>query len=61
MKSNHQGRVGLASAKPDPPSGARRGEPPLRQNFLGKFLSARTFFVFFDYFDGGILKTTEYT
>jgi hypothetical protein len=33
-KSNHQGRVSLASAKPDPPSGARRGEPPLlRQNF----------------------------
>jgi hypothetical protein len=30
MKSNHQGRVGLASTKADPPSGARRGEPPLR-------------------------------
>jgi hypothetical protein len=36
MKSNHQGRVGLASAKPDPPLGARRGEPPLRQNFPWK-------------------------
>jgi hypothetical protein len=36
MKSNHQGRVSLASAKPDPPSGARRGEPPLRQNFPRK-------------------------
>jgi hypothetical protein len=35
-KSNHQGRVSLASAKPDPPSGARRGEPPLRQNFPWK-------------------------
>jgi hypothetical protein len=35
-KSNHQGRVSLASAKPDPPSGARRGEPPLRQNFPQK-------------------------
>jgi hypothetical protein len=35
-KSNHQGRVRLASAKPDPPSGARRGEPPLRQNFPRK-------------------------
>jgi hypothetical protein len=35
-KSNHQGRVNLASAKPDPPSGARRGEPPLRQNFPRK-------------------------
>jgi hypothetical protein len=60
-KSNHQGRVSLASAKPDPPSGARRGEPPLRQNFLGKSLSARTYFVLFDYFESGILKTTEYT
>jgi hypothetical protein len=35
-KSNHQGRVSLASAKPDPPSGARRGESPLRQNFPWK-------------------------
>jgi hypothetical protein len=35
-KSNHQGRVSLASAKPDPPSGARRGAPPLRQNFPRK-------------------------
>jgi hypothetical protein len=35
-KSNHQGRVNLASAKSDPPSGARRGEPPLRQNFPRK-------------------------
>jgi hypothetical protein len=36
IKSNHQARVSLASAKPDPPSGARRGEPPLRQNFPRK-------------------------
>jgi hypothetical protein len=36
IKSNHQGRVSLASAKLDPPSGARRGEPPLRQNFPRK-------------------------
>jgi hypothetical protein len=36
IKSNHQGRVNLASAKPDPPSGARRGEPPLHQNFPRK-------------------------
>jgi hypothetical protein len=36
MKSNHQGRVSLASAKPDPPSGARWGEPPPRQKFLRK-------------------------
>jgi hypothetical protein len=36
MKSNHQVRVSLASAKPDPPSGARREEPPPRQNFPRK-------------------------
>jgi hypothetical protein len=36
IKSNHQGRVSLASAKPDPHSGARREEPPLRQNFPRK-------------------------
>jgi hypothetical protein len=36
IKPNHQGRVSLTSAKPDPPSGARRGEPPLRQNFPRK-------------------------
>jgi hypothetical protein len=35
-KSNHQGRVSLASVESDPPSGARRGEPPLRQNFPWK-------------------------
>jgi hypothetical protein len=28
IKSNRQGRVSLASAKPDPPSGARRGGTP---------------------------------
>jgi hypothetical protein len=65
IKSNHQGRVSLASTKPDPPSGARRGEPPRNplciKIFLGKSLSARTSFVLFDYFDSGILKTTEYT
>jgi hypothetical protein len=36
IKCNHQGRVSLASTKPNPPSGARRGEPPLRQNFPQK-------------------------
>jgi hypothetical protein len=41
-KSNRQGRIGLASAKIEPPSGARRGEPPLRQNFPRKsFLPKR--------------------
>jgi hypothetical protein len=43
-ESNYQGRVSLASAKLDPPSGARRGEPPLRQNFPRKNFSAETIF-----------------
>jgi hypothetical protein len=46
IKLNHQGRVSLASAKPDPPSGARRGEPPLRQNFPRKKSSTKATFVF---------------
>jgi hypothetical protein len=49
IESNHQGRVSLASAKPDPPSGARRGEPPLRQNFPRKKSSTKTTFVFPNY------------
>jgi hypothetical protein len=61
IKSNHQGRVSLASAKPDPPSGARRGNPLCVKIFLGKSLSARTSFALFDYFDSRVLKTTEYT
>jgi hypothetical protein len=36
MESNRQGRVSLASAKPDPPSGARRGNPLCVKIFLGK-------------------------
>jgi hypothetical protein len=41
-KSNCQGRIDLASAKTDPPLRARRGEPPLRQNFPRKsFLPKR--------------------
>jgi hypothetical protein len=61
MKSNHQGRVSLASAKPDPPSGARRGNPLCVKISLGKSLSVRRSFALFDYFNSGILKTTEYT
>jgi hypothetical protein len=54
---SHQGRVSLASAKPDPPSGAKRGEPPLRQNFpRKKIFSARMSFAFFDYFESGSRK-----
>jgi hypothetical protein len=53
-KFSHQGRVGLASAKPDPPSRAKRGEPPLRRNFpRRKIFSARMSFVLFDYFESG--------
>jgi hypothetical protein len=61
MKSNHQGRVSLASAKPDPPSGLEGANPLCVKIFLGKGLSARTSFVLFDYFESGIMKTTEYT
>jgi hypothetical protein len=56
-KFSHQGRVGLASAKPDPPSGAKRGEPPLRRNFpRKKIFSARMSFALFDYFESGSRK-----
>jgi hypothetical protein len=33
---SHQGRVGLASAKPDPPSGAKRGGTPSALKFYSK-------------------------
>jgi hypothetical protein len=53
-KFSHQGRVSLASAKPDPPSGAKRGDPPLRQNFpQKKIFFARMSFVLLDYFESG--------
>jgi hypothetical protein len=61
IESNRQGRVSLASAKPDPPSGARRGSPLCVKIFLGKSLSSRTSFALFDCFDSGILKMMEYT
>jgi hypothetical protein len=35
---SHQGRVSLASAEPNPPSGAKKGGTPLRQNFQSKRL-----------------------
>jgi hypothetical protein len=44
MKSNHQGKASLALAKPDLPSGARRGKPPLRQNIPRKKSSIKTTF-----------------
>jgi hypothetical protein len=43
-KSNHHGRVSLASAKPDPPSGARRGNPLCVKMFLGKDLFCQNVF-----------------
>ena len=56
-KFSHQGRVGIASAKPDPPSGAKRGEPSLRRNFpRKKIFSARMSFVLFNYFESGSRK-----
>jgi hypothetical protein len=58
-KSSCQGRIDLASAKTDPPSGARRGEPPSRQNFPRKSFLPKTTFVPFDYIDNRILKTSE--
>jgi hypothetical protein len=54
-KFSHQGRVSLASAKPDPTLGAKRGEPPLRRIFSSRkeILPARMSFVLFDYFESG--------
>jgi hypothetical protein len=43
------------------PRGLEGGHPLCVKIFLGKSLSARTFFVLFDYFESEILKTTEYT
>jgi hypothetical protein len=60
-KSDHQGRVSLASAKPDLPRGLEGANPLFVKIFLRESLSARTSFVLFDYFKSGILKTTEYT
>jgi hypothetical protein len=61
IKSNRQGRVSLALAKLDPPSGAGRGEPPMRlprkifsakKDFLPKRLSC-----LLDYIDNRTLQT----
>jgi hypothetical protein len=42
------------------PRGLEGANPLCVEIFLGKSLSARTSFVLFDYFESGILKTTEY-
>jgi hypothetical protein len=64
IKSNRQGRISLASAKPDPPSGARRGNPLcvkifLRKVFYQEWFSTKTTFMLSDYIDNGILQTSE--
>jgi hypothetical protein len=46
IKSNHQGRVSLASAKPDPPSGARRGYPLCVKILLEKSLPPKQLLCF---------------
>jgi hypothetical protein len=51
----------LPRQSPTLPRGLEGGHPLCVKIFLGKGLSARTFFVLFDYFESGILKTTEYT
>jgi hypothetical protein len=51
----------LPRQSPTLPRGLEGGNPPCVKIFLGKGLSARTSFVLFDYFESGILKTTEYT
>jgi hypothetical protein len=57
IKSNHQGRVSLASAKPDPPSGARRGNP--LYVFLRKFFLPRKIFYQNDFHAFSTISITE--
>jgi hypothetical protein len=59
IKSNRQGRIGLASAKPDPPSVARRGEPPLHQNFPRKIFLPRKIFYQNDFRAFSTISITE--
>jgi hypothetical protein len=51
----------LPRQSPTLPRGLEGGHPLCVKISLGKSLSARTSFVLFDYFESGILKTTEYT
>jgi hypothetical protein len=61
-KFSRQERVSLASAKPDPPSGAKRGEPPLRRIFSSKKDPfCQNIFRAFRLLRKWILKTTDYT
>jgi hypothetical protein len=58
IKSNRQGRVSLASAKPDPPSGARRGTPSASEFSSEKF-STKTTFVLSDYINSRTSKSAR--
>jgi hypothetical protein len=49
----------LPRRSPTLPWGLEAGNPLCVKIFLGKSLSARTSFTFFDNFDSGILKTTR--
>jgi hypothetical protein len=61
-KFSHQGRVSLASTKPDPPSGAKRGGTPSASKFSSKKdLFCQNVFRAFRLLRKWILKTTEYT
>jgi hypothetical protein len=51
----------LPRQSPTLPRGLEGGNPLCVKIFLGKSISIRTSFALFDYFDSGILKTTEYT
>jgi hypothetical protein len=51
----------LPRQSPTLPRGLEGGNPLHVKIFLRKSLSVRTFFVLFDYFNSGILKTMEYT
>jgi hypothetical protein len=46
---------------PTLPRGLEGVNPLCVKIFLRKSLSSRTYFVLLDYFESGILKTTEYT
>ena len=61
-KFSCQGRVGLASAKPDPPSGAKRGGTPSASKFSSKkYPFCQNVFRAFRLLRKWILKMTEYT
>jgi hypothetical protein len=51
----------LPRQSPTLPRGLEGGNPLCVKIFSEKVFSARTSFVLFDYFESGILKTTEYT